>query len=148
MKNTNIIYLLTLIIISCNNTPKTSITSADNNVTIQQKRIAYLQKKDWVAPEDMELFKRGITPLKERGFWDEDKRKQAFMDKLKKLNIPDSMIKHVADEVDQIHGGRTGQWNYEYIQARFEADKHDMAEDEEWKKIEAEYQNRTKPDKK
>ncbi len=144
MKNIHIIYLLTLIIVSCNNTPNTSITSNAKNVSIQQKRKAYLQKKDWVAPEDMELFNKGITTEKERGWWDEDKRKQAFIDKLKKLNIPDSTIKHVADEVEQIHGGKTGQWNYEYIQARFEVYKHEMAEDEEWKKIEAEYHNISK----
>ena len=29
--------------------------------------------------------------------------------------------------IEQIHGARTGQWNYEYIQAQFEVYKKEMA---------------------
>jgi len=77
--------------------------------------------------------------LKERGLWDENKRKQMFLEKLKEINIPDSSIRRLALSTEKIIGARTGQWNYEYIEARFEVYKSEMKKDEAWKKLDDEY---------
>ena len=62
-----------------------------------------------------------------------------FIEKLHELNIPDSTINRLALSAEKIIGGRTGQWNYEYIEARFEVYKSEMKKDEAWKKLEEEY---------
>ena len=146
MKKLNAI-LITLLIMSiycCNNTTDTGNSKTNNSSDVEKTRTAYLNKKEWVAPEDIDLIEDGFTPINERGLWDENKRKQAFIDKLSKLSVSDSTIQRLVIEVEQIIGGRTGQWNYEYIQSRFEVYKSEMAKDEEWKKIENEYQLKTK----
>lgn len=135
---------LTLTVFSCSNESTSKKIDSNNTSTIEERRTDYLQKRGWMAPEDMALFNKGVTPYEDREPWTEDKRKQAFIEKLKKLNVPDSTIQRIANEAEQIHGGRTGQWNYEYILARFEVYKNEMAKDEDWKKIENEYQNKLK----
>jgi hypothetical protein len=45
----------------------------------------------------------------------------------------------LALSAEKIIGARTGQWNYEYIEARFEVYKSEMKKDEAWKKLEEEY---------
>ena len=65
---------------------------SNNTYSLAQHRMDYLKKKDWVAPEDIELFNKGVTPEKERGWWDEDKRKQAFIDKLKNPILKNRVI--------------------------------------------------------
>jgi len=144
MKN-NIHYyflLITLaVFIACRNNPssKNENATTKNNSSIEKMRYDYLKKKEWVAPEDMLIIEKGFTPPNERGLWDENKRKQEFIDKLKRNQIPDSTIQNFVGQLELIHGARTGQWNYEYIHARFEVYKNEMADDEEWKKIESEY---------
>jgi hypothetical protein len=87
----------------------------------------------------MEIILKGFTPIKQRGLWDENKRKQMFVEKLQELNIPDSTITRLAVSAEKIIGARTGQWNYEYIEARFVGNKNEMKKDETWKKLEEEY---------
>jgi len=134
---TKLLFLSLLLFFSCTNTTKN--VNDEKSESIQQRRTAYLQKKDWVSPEDMEIILKGFTSITQRGLWDENKRKQMFMEKLHELNIPDSTINRLALSAEKIIGARTGQWNYEYIEARFEVYKSEMKKDEAWKKLEEEY---------
>ncbi len=134
---TKLLFLSLLLFFSCTNTTKN--VNDEKSESIQQRRTAYLQKKDWVSPEDMEIILKGFTPITQRGLWDENKRKQMFMEKLHELNIPDSTINRLALSAEKIIGARTGQWNYEYIEARFEVYKSEMKKDEAWKKLEEDY---------
>jgi hypothetical protein len=133
--------LLVLILYSCSNTATSDTTSTSKFQSIEDRRVAYLKKMEWVAPEDMVIIEKGLTPFSERGFWDEDKRKQVFIDKLKSQGVADSTIRRLVIEVEQIRG-TTGNWNYEYIQARFGNYKRWMEKDKEWKKIDLEYTNK------
>jgi hypothetical protein len=135
--------LISFILFSCDENNTSENFKTNNSNSIRNIRTEYLRKNDWIAPEDMTIIEKGFTPINERGFWDEDKRKQAFIDKLKKNHFTDSVINKLVVQVELIHGGRTGQWNYEYIQARFNVYKKEMAQDIEWKKIEAEYQKKS-----
>jgi hypothetical protein len=132
-----LIFLSLLFLFSCTNTTKK--VNDEKSETIQERRSAYLHKKDWLSPEDMEIILKGFTPIKQRGLWDENKRKQMFVEKLQELNIPDSTITRLAVSAEKIIGARTGQWNYEYIEARFVGNKNEMKKDEAWKKLEEEY---------
>jgi hypothetical protein len=134
---TKLLFLSLLLFFSCTNTTKN--VNDEKSESIQQRRTAYLQKKDWVSPEDMEIILKGFTSITQRGLWDENKRKQMFMEKLHELNIPDSTINRLSLSAEKIIGARTGQWNYEYIEARFEVYKSEMKKDEAWKKLEEEY---------
>jgi hypothetical protein len=127
---------------SCNHATTSGTANTATTQTIEDRRANYLKKMNWVAPEDMDLFAKGTTPLSERGFWDEDKRKQVFIDKLKMQGVADSTIQHLVGEVEQIRGARTGNWNYEYVQARFDNYRREMDKDEEWKRIDLEYANK------
>jgi hypothetical protein len=133
--------MLVLMMYSCNNTTTSDTASTSKFQSIEDRRAAYLKKMEWVAPEDMVIIEKGLTPFSERGFWDEDKRKQVFIDKLKTQGVADSTIRRLVIEVEQIRG-RTGNWDYEYIQARFGNYKRWMEKDREWKKIDLEYANK------
>lgn len=133
--------MLVLMMYSCNNTTTSDTASTSKFQSIEDRRAAYLKKMEWVAPEDMVIIEKGLTPFSERGFWDEDKRKQVFIDKLKTQGVADSTIRRLVIEVEQIRG-RTGNWDYEYIQARFGNYKRWMEKDKEWKKIDLEYANK------
>jgi hypothetical protein len=132
-----LIFLSLVLLFGCTNANKN--VNDEKSEKIQQKRTAYLQKKDWVSPEDMEIILKGFTPIEQRGLWVENKRKQIFIEKLHELNIPDSTINRLVLSAEKIIGARTGQWNYEYIEARFEVYKSEMKKDEAWRKIEDEY---------
>jgi hypothetical protein len=132
-----LIFLSLLFLFSCTNTTKK--VNDEKSDTIQDRRTTYLHKKDWISPEDMEIILKGFTSIKQRGLWDENKRKQMFVEKLQELNIPDSTITRLALSAEKVIGARTGQWNYEYIEARFEVYKSEMKKDEAWKKLEEEY---------
>ena len=133
--------MLVLMMYSCNNTTTSDTASTSKFQSIEDRRAAYLKKMEWVAPEDMVIIEKGLTPFSERGFWDEDKRKQVFIDKLKTQGVADSTIRRLVIDVEQIRG-RTGNWDYEYIQARFGNYKRWMEKDREWKKIDLEYANK------
>jgi len=139
---TLLLVFLAAFIINCNNTESSSNKSQNSFTTIDEKRADYVKQKGWITPEQMELVSLGVTPIEERGFMDETQRKQAFIDKLSALNVADSTIQHLTVELEQIIGARSGQWNYEYIQARIANYQNEMANDQEWQKIEAEYQQK------
>ena len=134
---TLLLTLIAALIFSCNNTDSSKTNSSVDYKTPQEKRAAYVKQKGWLTPEQMELVAQGLTPIEERGFMDETQRKQAFIDKLTAQHVADTTIQQLVVELEQIIGGRSGQWNYEYIQARLANYQSEMAQDEEWKKIEA-----------
>ena len=148
MKNKILVFLIstTALFISCENSTKSKTSNTIDTLSVADKRSDYLKKKDWVAAEDMLIIEKGFTPIKNRGFLDETERKNAFIDLLKKHQIPESKIQHFVEQIERIHGARTGQWNYEYIQARFEVYKYEMSKDAEWKKNNELYQNKLKSD--
>lgn len=133
------LFFLSFLILSCNNVNDSKHLNEVSKKSILLRRAEYLEKKSWISPEDMQIMLLGFTPIKERGLWDETKRKQMFREKLTALNIPDSTISRLTLSAEKIIGGRTGQWNYEYIEARLKVYKSEMERDEAWKKIEDEY---------
>ena len=114
-----------------------------DNLSNQGIRSSYLKQNDWVSPEDMVIIEKGLTP---NTHGTEAERKEAFIEKLKTENIPDSIIQKYIAEIELIHGAGTGQWNYEYIRARFEVYKRQMSHDAEWNRIDSLYQNDLKSD--
>ena len=146
MKKINLVLLISfaLCLVNCKNSSTTIDSPSDKAYSIEEKRIAYLQSNYWLAPEDMELFAKCVIPYSERKPMDENERKDAVISCLRNSNISELRIKKMVDEIEQIHGGRIGKWNYEYILARFENYKSDMSNDSTWKKIETEYQLKLK----
>ena len=146
MKKIKLVLLISfaLCLVNCKNSSTTSDSPSNKTYSIEEKRIAYLQSNYWLAPEDMELFTKCAIPYSERKPMDENERKQAIIGCLRNSNISELRIKKMVDGIEQIHGGRSGQWNYEYILARFENYKSDMSNDSTWKKIETEYQLKLK----
>lgn len=136
-----------LFLINCKNNSTTSNNIEIKTSSIEEKRVEYLQKKEWLSPEDIELFTKCTIPYEERGLMDEEQRKQHVISCLRNSNIPEIKIKSIVKEIEKIHGGRTGQWNYEYILACLENYKKEMSTDSDWKKIETEYSQKVKENK-
>ena len=149
MKKMKLLILISasLFLTNCKNNSTTSNNIEIKTSSIEEKRVNYLQKKEWLSPEDMELFSKCIIPYKERGLMDEEQRKETIISCLRNSNISEIKIKSIVKEIEKIHGGRTGQWNYEYILARFANYKNEMSTDSEWNKIENEYSKKVKENK-
>ena len=128
-----------LFLTNCNTSSTKSNNASTKALSIEEKRIDYLHKKKWLSPEDMELFTKCVIPYDGRKPMDEDQRKAAILSCLRKSKVSELKIKNIVNEIEQIHGARTGQWNYEYILANFANFKSEMSTDSEWEKIEAEY---------
>ena len=55
-----------IILTNCKNNSMKINNIEIKNSNIEEKRMAYLQKKEWISPEDMGLFSKCVIPYKER----------------------------------------------------------------------------------
>lgn len=132
--------LALLLFFSCSNAPE-KIKESNENKDIEQLRTDYLNKKNWMSPEDMEILSKCFIPYEERAPMDETQRKNHVIECLKKANLSENRINNMVNSVEKIIGGKTGLWNYEYIIANFENNKREMSKDSSWLKIDMDYHN-------
>ena len=86
--------LAILLFFSCSNAPE-KIKESNENKDIEQLRTDYLNKKNWMSPEDMEILSKCFIPYEERAPMDETQRKNNAIECLKKANLSENRINNM-----------------------------------------------------